>query len=386
MGIKDIRQIIDMVAYVPYQAKLSKFTGKRMAVDISCFLYKYVRSMGEERWIDGIIRLLSLLKKYGIYVVCVFDGKDAPIEKNQTKEDRKATTQSVKNKIEELEEIMEKVYVQYYGTEIEMPDDLVANIKYIFNRQRTIKEDPNRPLNFKDSIAMYRILTQIHSSWKKQTIDVVPEHIQMVRELVPIMGFSMIQAKGEAETVCAYLWKKGIVDIVFSEDSDILAYGVVHSISKLDSTKEEVIYIHAPTLYRELNLTYEQFKDLCIMCGCDYNKRIPNYGPKKSYNLILEYGSIDDIENATMLDVSNLNYERCRELLTIPSYIEEKVIRPENHKLNKEMLKDFLKKYNCNVKSQTIEKYWQPIKITVMCSPRNSFEENKEESSEENEE
>lgn len=374
MGIKDLRLILDTVSYVKNRSKISKFCGSNIAVDISGFVYRYVRSMGD-RWVEGLISVLCLLKKYGMHVVCVFDGKNAPIEKTQTRIERRAGTDSVKDKLQELLDVQEKIYVEYYGTEIDLPEDIISNIKYLLGRQRKIKENPDRPFNYKDPIAMHKLLQNIRESWAKQVLDITDDHMTPIKELIDILGFSQIQASGEAETVCAFLWKIGVVNVVYSEDSDILAYGVEHFISKIDTKSEEITYIHSPTLYRELNMTHEQFVDLCIMCGCDYNKRIYKCGPATSLKLIYEYGSLEEIEKLGKYDMDCLNYKKCRQLLKIPSYIQEKVIKPQNYKLNKEGLANFLKKNKCRLRQKDIEQYWEPIKIIIneVCSPQKSL-------------
>lgn len=42
-------------------------------------------------------------------------------------------------------------------------------------------------------------------------------------------------------------------------------------------------------------MTQEQFIDLCILLGCDYCGNIRGIGPKKSVELIKQYGSIEEI-------------------------------------------------------------------------------------------
>ena len=38
-----------------------------------------------------------------------------------------------------------------------------------------------------------------------------------------------------------------------------------------------------------LNLSIEQFTDLCILCGCDYTSSIKGIGPVKALSLIREH-------------------------------------------------------------------------------------------------
>lgn len=44
-----------------------------------------------------------------------------------------------------------------------------------------------------------------------------------------------------------------------------------------------------------LNLTHDQFVDLCILLGCDYCDSIKGIGPKKALAFIREYGCIEKI-------------------------------------------------------------------------------------------
>lgn len=45
----------------------------------------------------------------------------------------------------------------------------------------------------------------------------------------------------------------------------------------------------------EMKLSYEQFLDFRILCGCDYSSKIKNIGPGKAYDLIKKHENIDNI-------------------------------------------------------------------------------------------
>jgi 5'-3' exonuclease len=74
-----------------------------------------------------------------------------------------------------------------------------------------------------------------------------------------------------------------------------------------------------------LELSCDSFLDLCIMCGCDYNKNIFRVGPEKAYKYIQKYSSIEDISANTPLDVSILNHVRGRELFRKYKKVEYKI-------------------------------------------------------------
>lgn len=49
---------------------------------------------------------------------------------------------------------------------------------------------------------------------------------------------------------------------------------------------------HLNKVLEGLELTHEQFIDLCILLGCDYCETIRGIGPKRAIDLIREHKSI----------------------------------------------------------------------------------------------
>lgn len=52
---------------------------------------------------------------------------------------------------------------------------------------------------------------------------------------------------------------------------------------------------HFSRILQEMNLSRQQFIDLCILLGCDYCGTIKGIGPKKAIDLIKQHGSIEKI-------------------------------------------------------------------------------------------
>lgn len=48
-------------------------------------------------------------------------------------------------------------------------------------------------------------------------------------------------------------------------------------------------------LLQELELTSDQFIDLCILCGCDYCGRIPGIGPVRALELVRQQGGMEGV-------------------------------------------------------------------------------------------
>lgn len=71
----------------------------------------------------------------------------------------------------------------------------------------------------------------------------------LAREITQKLGIPHVDAPGEAEAQCAYLQQTGIVDVVFSNDADVLAYGATSVIfyAKQSKAKEESSIVESDT-------------------------------------------------------------------------------------------------------------------------------------------
>jgi len=58
---------------------ISQLSGKKIAVDISIYLYKFV---GDDQLIENMYLMLSIFKYYNIIPIFIFDGK-SPAQKKE---------------------------------------------------------------------------------------------------------------------------------------------------------------------------------------------------------------------------------------------------------------------------------------------------------------
>ena len=63
----------------------------------------------------------------------------------------------------------------------------------------------------------------------------------------------------------------------------------------LNSKKEPIYEINYEEMIKELELTYDEFVDLCILCGCDYTDSIEGVGPITAYKFIKEFKTIEKV-------------------------------------------------------------------------------------------
>ncbi|XP_044076300.1 probable flap endonuclease 1 homolog isoform X1 [Siniperca chuatsi] len=115
-------------------------------------------------------------------------------------------------------------------------------------------------------------------------------------QLLKLLGVPVIQAPGDAEARCARLVREGTVDAVASEDMDTLPFGANILIRQLNAKKDgEVIEYSLPKLLEKLQISHEEFVDLCILLGCDYCEKITGLGPRRALTLIQKHRTIENV-------------------------------------------------------------------------------------------
>ena len=233
-------------------------------------------------WLERWLREIAQLKEAKLIPVVVFDGPDVPVEKVDTRAKRREAKEKVRDEV--------KILRAQIATE-DLETDMIA-------RERLVK------LLARD-------------------IFVSNEQIATLRRILLLAGVSVLQASGEGEALCASLVKDGDCYATYTEDSDMGAYlspRVIVSIDNPSYTPEgqrvqlcDVIYYKQ--VMTKLQLSERQFVDFCIMCGSDYNDNIPNWGPAKTYKLLQEYGTLDEVP-VEKYNKEALNYARVREIFS----------------------------------------------------------------------
>jgi flap endonuclease-1 len=134
--------------------------------------------------------------------------------------------------------------------------------------------------------------------FSRRTVRLEQYQIDECKKLLDLMGVPYVQAPCEAEAECAALCRAGKAYATATEDMDALAHAtpiLLRHLSYSAGGGHDVISIDYPTILEDAELTREQFVDFCILCGCDYCDSIHGIGPKKAYEMIRQYGSIEKI-------------------------------------------------------------------------------------------
>eukprot|EP00051_Salpingoeca_urceolata_P034543 m.25646 g.25646 ORF g.25646 m.25646 type:complete len:465 (+) comp7948_c0_seq2:229-1623(+) len=181
--------------------------------------------------------------------------------------------------------------------------------------------------------------------FSRRTVRVTKQHNEDCKELLRLMGVPYIEAPCEAEAQCAQLVKSGKVYATATEDMDALTFGtsvLLRHMTFAEARKMPIKEFHLDKVLSELELTMEQFIDMCILLGCDYCETIRGIGPKRAIDLIREHKNIETI--LSKLDKKkypvpeNWKYKEARELFVNPEVdmcegVELKWTVPDEEKL-----------------------------------------------------
>lgn len=371
MGISDFYALIgEHCPDVLVTMNLSDLTGISVAVDISIFLNKYVKSAGEIRWMETFIILMCTLKKHGIKPVCIFDGPNPPVEKRQEQDRRRAEAAKKKSRIDHGTVLIKKLETGYVREDKSLSGELKEEIRTVIGPKRGKRENVNYD-NVHDVLACLRDAVE---KMTRQNLPILPEYTVRAKEIIKIMGFAYFQADGEAEALCSGMCHLGYVDAVLSEDTDVLAIGAPFLLAKIDISAQTVVAISYRDILESLNMKSEEFRDLCILLGCDYNDRVKGYPPdgknrkkpvgigaKGAYWMINEYRRLE-VAEGFMVDSDPLNYVRCRELFTPPEHLPNISI-PYNHPIDVDALKEFITVNKLRTNMDYILSAWKAPKL-----------------------
>lgn len=316
MGIQNLHKFLRKHVNHIYENRkpLSNYSNKIFAIDINVYLFYYKKSL-KSKWMQGFFNFITVFKKYKITPVFVYDTK-SPQEKDITKEERRNRKKLVYERIETITKALEKFEKE--GVVCELLRNIMAKRGHTMS---ILLSDDENNMDYVNPMVIHHEL----ESLRNQIVSVTYTDIQESKELLTYLNIPFFDSENEAETFCAYLCYHNLVDAVLSNDTDVLAYKTPVFLTKLVLKKQKnmgeedtVIEINYNELLKHLEFTSEQFTDLCIMSGTDYNKNIFRIGNEKAFKLLQQYYSIENIEKEKGLDIKILNHERVRHIFTVP--------------------------------------------------------------------
>ena len=229
MGIKHLNRFLreeaqDCIKFI----SLAELSGKKIAVDISIYMYKYA---SEGTLLENMYLMLSTLRYYEIVPVFIFDGKPPP-EKKELLQKRKEDKQEAEKEYNQLKKQLENKTI----------DDV----------------EKQEVVNNMDIL-------------KKKFIHIGKTEIDSVKSLIRAYGATYYDAPGEADELCASLVIKNKVWACLSEDMDMFVYGCNRVLRYLSLLNKTVVLYDTKDILNSLGITQKELREICVISGTDYN-------------------------------------------------------------------------------------------------------------------
>tara|TARA_B100000795_G_scaffold264328_2_gene244702 strand:+ start:2152 stop:3147 length:996 start_codon:yes stop_codon:yes gene_type:complete len=280
MGIKNLNSFLEKHAKMAInEYNLLRYKNKGCAIDTSIFLYKYKYS---GKFFESFINQVCHFKRFDIIPIYVFDGPP-PDEKEEVLKSRKEQKNKIQMRILELE--------------LELKN-----------------------LESSESVEDKKSLEDLIKQTRKKIINITKEDVINLKKIFDIMGIKYIQASCEADLICCNLYKSGKVELCLSNDMDFLPSGCGVLLRNYNNSNKVTEY-NLQYILQILNLSYEQFVDFCILCGCDYTCKIPKLGSETAFKYIKAHDTIENIidiycgENKKFKLPPNFEYQKARDLI-----------------------------------------------------------------------
>lgn len=230
MGIKNLNRFLRDNAKDSIKFEhMSKLSGKKIAVDISIYMYKYA---SEDNLIENMYLMLSIFRYYNVIPIFIFDGKP-PAEKK---------------------ELLQKRRVDKKAAEIEY-NNLKNKLQINENMDEIEKQEISNNMDM----------------LKRKFVNVSKNDIEDVKNLIRAYGATYYDAPGEADELCAMLTIKGKVWACLSEDMDMFVYGCPRVIRYLSLLKHTIVLYEMKGILSELGITQKELREICVLSGTDYN-------------------------------------------------------------------------------------------------------------------
>jgi flap endonuclease-1 len=231
MGIRNLNSFLrDNASSAIKFTSLSELAGKKIAVDISIYLYKFA---SDGNLIENIYLMLSVFRHYNIIPIFIFDGKP-PCEKRELLIKRREDKREAEEEYYRLKTLLE-------------------------NNQNMDEADRQDIISNMDNL-------------KRKFVCVSRSDAEAVKGLIRAFGATYCDAPGEADELCAILAVKGRVWACLSEDMDMFVYGCPRVIRYLSLLNHTAVLYDTRRILEILEVTQTELREICILSGTDYNR------------------------------------------------------------------------------------------------------------------
>lgn len=235
MGIRYLNRFLkDNASSSIALCDLSMLEGKKIAVDISIYMYRFA---SDGTIIENMYLMLSVFRYYNIIPIFVFDGKPPP-EKYELLQKRKEDKKDAEKEYNKLKELLE----------LNKEMDEVDRQEIMYNMDML----------------------------KKKFVSISKNDVEIIKNLIRCYGATYYDSIGEADELCSALTVKEKVWACLSEDMDMFVYGCPRVIRYLSLLNHTAVVYDLKGILCNLGITQKELREICILSGSDYNVEVNN--------------------------------------------------------------------------------------------------------------
>lgn len=290
MGIKHLNTFLRQTCPEVFQEMpLTTLSQQAIAVDASIFVFKIKFSAGP-RYAEAALKFIVKIRAAGILPLFVFDGESPP-----EKATERRTRAELRSRREAKLQTMTRDVKEFYKTGV------------ISSTLSTIHE----------RLPQKRLLSPAFNistveEYMKNLIahQVTIEDFRTMTKVLRLTGTPYVRARGEAEALCSQLARNGTVSAVLTTDTDVLAHRCPLMLMGINGKNFSCVNLQA--ILHHLNLTETAWVDFCILCGTDYNPKVPRISITTAYHLLKRYRG--RVENIPHFDLGRIDLSKSRSM------------------------------------------------------------------------
>lgn len=263
--------------------KLEDLVKGLVGVDGDYFIHR-IMTTAQGRDVNMIVKTLGKnmckLKQVGLIPILVFGGINKVPEKSITNKKRKTMREDAEAK---MNIVVEKQREKTRG--------ILTMLNSAHGSGGQFKPLP------RGTLADPWLTRKKINTLKNLSISLDEELMDQVRHKLEEMGILCVKSEEESDFVLAHLYRQGIVNYVFSEDSDLLTFGIKSLVRGLGdyfySADKFLSEYNLTEILDELELTMDQFIEMCVLAKSDYTPvGVDRIGCDSAHVVIKKYGTI----------------------------------------------------------------------------------------------
>ncbi|AYV84436.1 MAG: putative flap endonuclease 1-like [Hyperionvirus sp.] len=283
-----VKEYQNLTKYVNTQRRAGGAKPVIICIDFWLYAHKFTYSYGN--MVIGFWNQIIKLMSHKIIPLYVYDG-NPPLEKDAVIQHRLKKRTNLELK---LTNICNEILEDYQSDDIEVGESAAAAVAAVNNEH--VREERMEELE------------KQKNKLKKSIIHIKKVDIDNVKKFFDLLSIPYLSATGEADALCAKLFKDGYITACLSDDMDMLALGCGRTIKFQDG---KVLEFDLNYILDQLELSHSQFVEMCLLFGCDYIRPTFKIENNESYKLIRLYGTIENILDKSSHDVFNRDNVRC---------------------------------------------------------------------------